>query len=582
MRRIVVTLLAAGALFLPLAAPAACGVGPEEVLVVVNDSIGMSAAIGNYYASVRSIPSANIFHLPAGTTVAETITRATYNAQIRNPLITFLTVTRPWLRAQIKYIVLTKGVPHRIMNTAGEGIWQNCASVDSELTQLFTGNVPDEGHLGWVLNPYLDVPMPFEAFSHADLSYLVFRLDGYQTNIDPATGVPRDIKNLIDAAQSPSATGEFVLDAQTDWDDGDTWMVEAAGNLNEMGLPFLLDTRMTTFVRNRAHILGYCSWGSNDPSNPGVPYYGEIPLGSGQVYPGTFARGAIATTYVSSSGRTFLDGSQNYGQSLIADLIRLGVAAANGHVYEPYLHSVARPHILFRRYAEGFQIGEAYYQSIAFLSWQNVLVCDPLMMSSVHGAIPPKMQSVQPGGASYLGGSQVTIRGDDFTTRYDTVVRVNGRNCTIVSIPNSTEMTVAVPPGEPGWATLEVQTPFGTVVRPYAMVYSPALALFGEHRLGANLTFNVWGEPQQGYVILWGQGAAAIPFPPFGTFRLDPTRNLAPLFAGTLAQVVKEIPFTIPNDPAYAGLTIYLQAAIGDDIRHRDAYLTNLVTLAIQ
>ena len=51
--------------------------------------------------------------------------------------------------------------------------------------------------LGSVVNPYFASDLPFDAWraQHPDapLRYLVARLTGYQTELDPETGVPRDV-----------------------------------------------------------------------------------------------------------------------------------------------------------------------------------------------------------------------------------------------------------------------------------------------------------------------------------------------------------------------------------------------------
>jgi hypothetical protein len=67
-----------------------------------------------------------------------------------------------------------------------------------------------------------------------------------------------------------------------------------------------------------------------------------------------------------------------YGQSLVADLIHMGVAGAAGHVDEPLLSGVARP-MLLADYARGAPAIEAFYRNVPYLSWMNVYVGDPLM-----------------------------------------------------------------------------------------------------------------------------------------------------------------------------------------------------------
>ena len=63
---------------------------------------------------------------------------------------------------------------------------------------------------------------------------------------------------------------------------------------------------------------------------------------------------------------------------LAADYIAEGVTGASGHVDEPYLHACPRPQILIPSYLTGRNLAESYYLSIPALSWQNIVIGDPL------------------------------------------------------------------------------------------------------------------------------------------------------------------------------------------------------------
>jgi tetratricopeptide (TPR) repeat protein len=65
-------------------------------------------------------------------------------------------------------------------------------------------------------------------------------------------------------------------------------------------------------------------------------------------------------------------------QSLTGDLIRDGVTGAAGHVAEPYLDATIRPDILFPAYVRGANLAEAFYAAMPYLSWQTIVVGDPL------------------------------------------------------------------------------------------------------------------------------------------------------------------------------------------------------------
>ncbi|UCH89081.1 MAG: TIGR03790 family protein, partial [Thermoplasmata archaeon] len=90
----------------------------------------------------------------------------------------------------------------------------------------------------------------------------------------------------------------------------------------------------------------------------------------------TYIPGAIAETYVSTGGRSFRYPT-NYGQSLIADLIREGVTGVKGYVYEPYLQACAHPDILFDAYTEGYNLAESFYMASSWVSWMDIVIGDP-------------------------------------------------------------------------------------------------------------------------------------------------------------------------------------------------------------
>jgi Tfp pilus assembly protein PilF len=134
-------------------------------------------------------------------------------------------------------------------------------------------------------------------------------------------------------------------------------------------------------LKDQAGVLGYYSWGSNDPAIK-ARHLGLV-----------FVPGALAGMYVSSDGRTFAeppagwnlgtweDKSSYFGgspQSLAGDLIREGVTGIAGHVAEPFLEATIRPDILFPAYLSGFNLVESFYLATPFLSWQTVVIGDPL------------------------------------------------------------------------------------------------------------------------------------------------------------------------------------------------------------
>ena len=60
-------------------------------------------------------------------------------------------------------------------------------------------------------------------------------------------------------------------------------------------------------------------------------------------------------------------------------MLEEGVAATIGPVFEPYVLGFPMPDIFFATLVEGnLSLGECYIVSLPFLSWQMVLVGDPL------------------------------------------------------------------------------------------------------------------------------------------------------------------------------------------------------------
>ncbi len=376
-----------------------------EVLIVVNGANPISIAIGNYYRTKREVPPLNLLALnipladpSLGNSVQETITtKATFDAQIRVPIENFLTQNN--LVDSIRIIVLASGIPHRLNFQACpfDAVYlRDCgrASVDAELAVLFSSLIGAGGlgATGQALNPYFDSSQPFAdwrtAHPTAPLRYMVARLASFQTPIDGVTGMPTDLKAMIDNAQGPVLGGTVLIDQDPTVSPGlragnSVMMGPTAAALGALGLAVQNDTS-NTFVSNATSIAGYVSWGSNDNHDAGPPFYGTI---GGNVYPGAFLPRSITADFVSTNARTFTTGAF-YDQSLVADLSRLGASGSAGTAFEPLVSGMARAPILFRHYFSGSTAIEAFYRSVPYLSWMNVFVGDPLMTTGGF-VLPP-------------------------------------------------------------------------------------------------------------------------------------------------------------------------------------------------
>jgi uncharacterized protein (TIGR03790 family) len=347
-----------------LLASAALAQGPENVLVVVNGASSVSRQIGSYYRQRRGVPQANLCVIDAPA--VEVVTRRVYDKAVAAPIAACL--KSRGLEEKVLYIATTLGVPLRIDGSGG--VHGTGAAVDSELALLYA-DIRGARHPieGTVANPFFGARDA--AFRHPRFPiYLVCRLAAYDFE---------DVRGMIDRALAARNRGRVVVDMKSPDDlPGNDWLRDTAIALPDSRLVFDETSRVLYGERG---VIGYAAWGSND-SNRKRRFvgFGWLP-------------GAIVTDFVSSNGRTFVSPPDNWNitswsdkahwfagspQSLSADYIHEGSTGASGHVAEPYLALTPRPNLLFPAYLGGRTLAESYYLSIPALSWQNIVIGDPL------------------------------------------------------------------------------------------------------------------------------------------------------------------------------------------------------------
>ena len=386
-------LLFLAGLILACSSPALAQSG-ANVLLVVNEQSADSGRIAEHYARVRGVPPGQI--LRVNVDVADEIERTVFEARIQTPIARWL--QEHSAQDRILYIVLTRGIPLRIRGSADRDGTR--ASVDSELTLLYRrmsgADAPPAGRLA---NPYFLGAKPLDqaaAFNRkASDIYLVTRLDGYTVD---------DVIALVDRGVAPVQEGRILLDQQggTASQAGDAWLKLGADRLGAAGF----GSRVTLdsspgVVTGAKNLLGYYSWGQT--------YQGPKSRHLGL----SFVPGAIAGSFVSTDARTFaeppaawpigtwLDRATYYAgspQSLTGDLVRDGVTGVAGNVAEPFLDAAIRPDILFPAYLSGFNLAESFYLAMPYLSWQSVVIGDPLaapfprkplLAADIDGGIDP-------------------------------------------------------------------------------------------------------------------------------------------------------------------------------------------------
>jgi uncharacterized protein (TIGR03790 family) len=354
--------------------------GPENVLLVINGNSPESRQVGEYYRQKRGIPESNICLLSVQAT--ESVDRQTFDRAISAPIAERL--SRGGMQDKILYIVLTKGVPFIVIKTKEPKLEDG--SVDSQLALLYSAmlGLPFPAG-GKVVNPYfLRNARGGEAvrFSHRDFPiYLVTRLDGYTV---------ADAKALVDRAIEadhgrPAKSGRFVLDERAeDETPGNKWLSDAAARLRAVGMPSARIELEASgqFLNGQDQVMGYASWGSNDPND------------HSRYLKNHWLPGALMTEFVSTNARTFerppdqwnigswKDSHKSFfhdsPQTLIGDAIHEGVTGVAGNVSEPLLDACVRPQALFPLYVKGLNLAESFYGGTPFLNWKGVVIGDPL------------------------------------------------------------------------------------------------------------------------------------------------------------------------------------------------------------
>lgn len=314
----------------------------RRVAVIANRAKPESEKLARQYCRDRAVPEEQLILIQCS--IAESIPEGDYLTDIQAPIRKALRERK--LSDKIDILLIIKGVP---IKTAQRGF-----SVDSLLMCMNLGVAPRSR------NPYFGKREPFASARYEGL-YLTSRLEGY-SYADAGVLLERALK-------ARRADGLFVLDIspshqRSAYGEVNESMRRAAKLLVHKKLRVLIDDSKE-FIGGQRGVMGYYSWGSNDPQYTKERYLSN-----------TFLPGAIAETAVSTSARTFLPTDK--GQSLIADLIKVGVTGAKGYVSEPYADALCRADILFDRYTDGYTLAESFWMATPYLFWKDMVVGDPL------------------------------------------------------------------------------------------------------------------------------------------------------------------------------------------------------------
>ncbi|BHH85819.1 TIGR03790 family protein [Desulforhopalus sp. 52FAK] len=378
------------------------GLEPSEVLVVANKDMAGSVDLAKYYMGKRGIPPSHLLSL--SLSLEETMARQEYDQGLVpavTALLDKLQLNPP--KQRIAAIVLMYGVPLKVAapvpgretieriqdyrldqkkleensnedvpdikiekKRLGEKISEllnlnQRAAVDSELSLV---KVTEYDLNDWIKNPYyLGYQGQALAITKNDV-LLVSRLDGP----DPET-VYRVIDDTL-WAEKHGLQGRAYFDAR--WSEA-----ESAGKNDGYGFYDLSLHKIAKIVGHRLPVtLDETGQLFAPQACPDAALYcGWYSLGQ---YVDSFAwqRGAIGY-HIASSECTTLRKSES--KVWCKQMLEKGVAATIGPVHEPYVQGFPLPQIFFAQLIEGYMsLGEAYLVSLPYISWQMVLVGDPL------------------------------------------------------------------------------------------------------------------------------------------------------------------------------------------------------------
>ena len=348
----------------------------DQVYVLVNLDSKDSQEIANYYTELRGIPKSNILGLKMS--LAEEISLEEYVRTIHNPLLEMLLAkglvqgvldsrVDKWGRKKmgvashkIAYLVTTKGVPLKFtLDTENTGAYDRSlekieASVDSELSTILLNYY--SSLIGAIENPVFQ-NKNYDTWRHARIIRMS-RLDG--PSVKTVKGIIRD--SIY--AENNGLRGRAYFDLGGPYELGNEWLLKAS-ELVEAAY-YEVD------LENTKNLIAY-----TDRLDAPAIYMGWYSSRAYQQWQNPLLKapvGAIAYHLHSFSAKTIRANNKAW----IAPLLEKGYAATFGYVYEPFLALTVRPDLFIESLLEGRSIGEAYTYANPALSWQSILIGDPL------------------------------------------------------------------------------------------------------------------------------------------------------------------------------------------------------------
>ena len=380
---------------------------PDEILLITNQNLPASIELAKYYREQRKIPEENF--LTITITDQEDCSREEYQKNLLAPLRNYLSHRQG---TPIRCLLLFYGIPLRVTASElsqqqwreAEGLKHTKKQIDWQLanrklteeqkqqrhekSQQFAKQIEKlsqknqgaavDSEIALVLNEsyFLErwLPNPFFVGFQSQQSKLVANKDQvlFVSRLDGPT--PEIVYRLIDDslyAEKHGLPGKAYFDARWPLPDKKNLQgyalydasIHRAANITKKlsALPVHLDQKETLFQAGEAPQAAlYCGWYS---------------LGK-YVDAFDWQRGAVGYHIASSECTTLKKpDSPVWCKRMLED----GIAATIGPVAEPYVQGFPLPELFFGFLLDGYYtLVESYFLSLPYLSWQMVLIGDPL------------------------------------------------------------------------------------------------------------------------------------------------------------------------------------------------------------
>lgn len=356
-------------LTLLLGCSVACGLTPQQVMVVYNADSKLSKETALQYASLRSIPAENLVPLK-GITKAP-ITRTRFVLDIEQRLVAEAE-SKGWVlpsssafnprKKHILALVLMPDFPSRILEDKFESRQhksdqlKNTASLDSELT-LLGARYPIEGAL---YNPFYTRDASLQQARPRVLAV---------TRIDAPS--PEAIRRMIQdpvQVEKQGLWGWTVVDQGGPFASGDKWFAAAASHAKTANQALFYETSKKTLATAfplMPRTSAYFGWYAGQPDGP---FHLKTPGNF------RFPPGAIACHLFSFSAVPSVRDSSSW----CGALLERGAAVTAGNVHEPYLGHCLNYDVFYDRLLKGYTVAEAGLMASPSLSWQGAIYGDPL------------------------------------------------------------------------------------------------------------------------------------------------------------------------------------------------------------